>query len=269
MRANIIDLSGEGELLTHCREYRSLKQRKQCEYKRKCLHDIELAYKNNKSSIWSILNAIDNENNVIGEPSDDEFNAYSKNECDEQTIVLMSNNYEHEARAFLDRYDKTGITNFDSEIETYMINMNFSEDEISSAIDTLKSIKSPGLDAIPAGFIKHCKDILSRDITTIVNYIIEERNFPDMWAESLRSAVFKSGKRSLVNNYRGITIFPIVEKAFEVAVYRRMSFASEVMGKFDKYNGGFINGSRTSGGHLNKKDGLTRYGDSHVKDKTS
>ena len=24
-----------------------------------------------------------------------------------------------------------------------------------------------------------------------------------------------------------------------------------------------------SGGHLNKKDGLTRYGDSHVKDKTS
>ena len=158
----------------------------------------------------------------------------------------MSDNSQHEARAFLDRYDKTGITNFDSEIETYMINMNFSEDEISSAIDTLKSIKSPGLDAIPAGFIKHCKDILSQDITTIVNYIIEERNFPDMWAESLRSAVFKSGKRSLVNNNRGITILPIVEKAFEVAVYRRISFASEVMGKFDKYNGGFINGSRTS-----------------------
>ena len=27
--------------------------------------------------------------------------------------------------------------------------------------------------------------------------------------------------------------------------------------------------SETSGGRLNKKDGLTRYGDSHVKDKTS
>ena len=26
---------------------------------------------------------------------------------------------------------------------------------------------------------------------------------------------------------------------------------------------------RCSGGRLNKKDGLTRYGDSHVKDKTS
>ena len=27
--------------------------------------------------------------------------------------------------------------------------------------------------------------------------------------------------------------------------------------------------SQSSGGRLNKKDGLTRYGDSHVKDKTS
>ena len=26
---------------------------------------------------------------------------------------------------------------------------------------------------------------------------------------------------------------------------------------------------KVSGGRLNKKDGLTRYGDSHVKDKTS
>ena len=185
--------SGQGDLLAHCREYRSLKQRKQREYKRKCLHDIELAYKNNKSSMWSILNAIDSENIVIYEYYD-----YFKNECDEQTLVLMNDNYEQEARAFLDEYDKTGVTNFDSEIETYMIIMNFSEDEISSAIDSLKSSKSPGLDAIPAESIKHCRDILARDITTILNYIIEEVNFPDMWAEGLRFAVFKSGKRSLV-----------------------------------------------------------------------
>ena len=70
---------GQGDLLTHCREYRAFKQRKQREYKRKCLHDIELAYKNNKSSMWSILNAIDSENNVIDEPSDDVFYDYVKN----------------------------------------------------------------------------------------------------------------------------------------------------------------------------------------------
>ena len=30
-----------------------------------------------------------------------------------------------------------------------------------------------------------------------------------------------------------------------------------------------MQGAKTSGGRLNKKDGLTRYGNSHVKDKTS
>ena len=134
---------------------------------------------------------------------------------------------------FLDRCDKIGITNLDSEIETYMIDINFSEDEISSAIDTLKWVNLLDLDAILAEFIKHCRDIIARDITTVVNYIIEKRNFSDMWAEGLRSAVFKSGKRNLVSNYPGITILPIVEKVFEVAVYRRMSFANEAMGKID------------------------------------
>ena len=32
---------------------------------------------------------------------------------------------------------------------------------------------------------------------------------------------------------------------------------------------GPINNKQAPGGRLNKKDGLTRYGDSHVKDKTS
>ena len=57
---------------------------------------------------------------------------------------------------------------------------------------------------------------------------------------------FKSGKHNFVNNYRGITILPIMENIFELAVYWRFTFANESMGQIDKYNGGFINGCRTS-----------------------
>ena len=64
-----------------------------------------------------------------------------------------------------------------------------------------------------------------------MNYVIEKRNFPEIWAEGLKSGVFKSGKRNLVDNYRGITILPVIEKIFEVAVYKRLSFANEAMGK--------------------------------------
>ena len=49
------------DLLVCCRENRSLKQRKEREYKRKCLQSIEHAYGNKKSSMLSVLNAIDRE----------------------------------------------------------------------------------------------------------------------------------------------------------------------------------------------------------------
>ena len=64
------------------------------------------------------------------------------------------------------------------------------------------------------------------------NYIIEHR-VPEVWAEGIRSAILKAGNNNVVNNYRGTSIVPIVEKVFEVAVYRRLSFANETFNRID------------------------------------
>ena len=151
--------------------------------------------------MWSVLNAIDRENKMVNEPSGDEFYRYFKGLSDVENAVCMNNSYEREARTFLENYDITGSINFDSEIGNYIINNNSTDSEIVSAIDALKNNKSQGIDAIPAEFLKHSKDILAGDIATILNYVIEKRNFPGIWAEGLRSGVFKSGKRNLVDNY--------------------------------------------------------------------
>ena len=243
---NNLQGTGNGDLVTLCREYRSTKQRKQREYKRKCLESIEYAYKYDKHSMWGVLKNIDRDNRITAEPSDSEFYEYFKSMSSVNDLDYFDNNYEQEAKLFLEKYANSNSSNYDSDITKFIINQNFSTDEIKSAIDALKNNKSPGIDAIPVEFVKYCKDILAEDITMIVNYVVEERNFPDVWTEGLRSAVFKSGKHNFVNNYRGITILPIMEKIFELAVYRRLTFANESMGQIDKYNGGFINGCRTS-----------------------
>ena len=64
----------------------------------------------------------------------------------------------------------------------------------NTVIDALKSHKSPGVDSIPAEFIKSCKSTLSETITIALNYIIEHRDFPQTWASGICSAVFKMGK---------------------------------------------------------------------------
>ena len=59
-------------------------------------------------------------------------------------------------------------------------------------------------------------------------------------------AVFKSGKRNIVDNFRGITILPVMEKIFKAVVYERIVFVNESFEFCDRYNNGFLEGSRTS-----------------------
>ena len=50
----------------------------------------------------------------------------------------------------------------------------------------------------------------------------------------LRSAIYKKGQTNIPANYRGITILPIIEKIFEVAVYKRVCFVNEAFCKIDE-----------------------------------
>ena len=55
--------------------------------------------------------------------------------------------------------------------------------------------------------------------------------------------MFKSGKRNIVDNFRGITILPMMEKIYELVVYRRLAFVNEAFDCYDRYNNGFLEGS--------------------------
>ena len=148
---------------------------------------------------------------------------------------------------FLDEYDANICAGTGNDcVVSEIINQNFKEVEISECIIQLKNNKSPGIDGIPSEFFKMCKDTLVPYITEILNYIIEFREFPDVWACGIRSAIFKNGSRAKVDNYRGITILPIMEKIFEIAVYKRLYFVNEAFDDVDKFNGGFVCDSRTS-----------------------
>ena len=159
----------------------------------------------------------------------------------------LSTQYEKSAITFLAEYDANICAGTGNDcVVSEIINQNFKEDEISECIIQLKNNKSPGTDGIPSEFFKMCKDTLVPYITEIFNYIIEFREFPDVWACGIRSAIFKNGSRAEVDNYRGITILPIMEKIFEIALYKRLYFVNEAFDDVDKFNGGFVCDSRTS-----------------------
>ena len=121
-------------------------------------------------------------------PTGTELVEYFKSLCNPERREYFYYSYEREAVEFLESYDKgqkrclnTNETAV-SALEREIINFSFREDEISEAIKLLKNDESPGVDCIPAEFIKYCKNI---------------------------------------------TIWPIIEKIFEIAVYKRLSYVNE------------------------------------------
>ena len=112
---------------------------------------------------------------------------------------FFDRDYESNVKAFLDKCDKDEIA-VNNTLEMDILNSNFTIQEVKGAIDYLRSNKAPGCDNIPAGSIKYCKELVEEDLTTVLNYIIELRDFPEIWAEGLRSV--KIGSKNAVKNYR-------------------------------------------------------------------
>ena len=123
-----------------------------------------------------------------------------------------------------------------------LLGTNFSEIRIRN----FTIFKAPGNDMIPAELIKHCKLELLPLITNLLNYIVDKRDFSEIWAEGLRSPVYKCGKTSDTNNYRGITVLSVFTKIFETTVNNRMNFINDAFETTDLFNGGFLEGSKTA-----------------------
>ena len=87
----------------------------------------------------------------------------------------------------------------------------------------MKTNKSTGLDGISVRLIKDSTDVISKSLTNIFNLSLITSTFPSVWSVGKVKAVFKSGNRSDVNNYRPITILPVVSKLLEKAVYCQLN----------------------------------------------
>ena len=97
------------------------------------------------------------------------------------------------------------------------------ESFIKTQIRKLKTNKSTGLDGISVRLIKDSADVISKSLTNIFNLSLITSTFPSVWSVGKVKAVFKSGNRSDVNNYRPITILPVVSKLLEKAVYCQLN----------------------------------------------
>jgi hypothetical protein len=82
--------------------------------------------------------------------------------------------------------------------------------------------KVASLNGMKVEFILDVGELLHMPLLTTFNYFLEE-GFSEALSTGMVHAFFKGGDASKFNNYRGITVMPILAKLFTMILDKRLS----------------------------------------------
>ena len=94
--------------------------------------------------------------------------------------------------------------------------------EVFNLIQKIPSSKASGLDNISARLLKEASPIVTRSLTFIINQSITTGIFPNAWKRARVSPIFKEDLRTDPNNYRPISVLPVVSKLIERVVFNQL-----------------------------------------------
>ena len=118
--------------------------------------------------------------------------------------------------------------------------------EIKRIITDLKSKNSSGMDGIPSKALKCTPDNILLAIAHIFNLSLSNGEFIDAFKVAKVVPVFKKGSIYDVNNYRPISLLPVLSKILEKLVYKRLVSFLNGQSFFHKNQFGFRKNFSTS-----------------------
>lgn len=94
--------------------------------------------------------------------------------------------------------------------------------EVDNIITSLKSDSAPGWDNISTKFLKCSRSVVVPVIGHLANLCFQNGTFPTLLKKSLITPVHKGGSKDDVNNYRPISVLPVIAKIIEKLINTRL-----------------------------------------------
>ena len=105
--------------------------------------------------------------------------------------------------------------------------------------------KAAGCDNMPARLVREAAHIIGPSITKIVNHSILTGVVPIEWKRARISSVYKGGNKMHINNYRPISVLPVLSKVLEHIVHAQLSYHLETNNLLPPQQSGFRRGYST------------------------
>ncbi len=111
-----------------------------------------------------------------------------------------------------------------------LCDVNITREAVMKEIDKLKKTKSPGPDDIYPRVLKETKDIISEPLANIFRKSVDTGIVPTKWKKANVVPIFKKGDKSVMSNYRPISLTSIVGKLLESII------AKTIRSHLEKHN---------------------------------
>ena len=120
--------------------------------------------------------------------------------------------------------NKFGKTYLSSYYESLKIGSDFNlntveEQTIENILKEIKPSKAPGIDNITGIFLKDGASVLARPVAQLCNLSISSSSFPKLCKIAKLKPLFKKGCKTDPQNYRPISLLPIISKIIEKVVH--------------------------------------------------
>jgi hypothetical protein len=126
------------------------------------------------------------------------------------------------------------------EVEPVMTDLTLTVEEVQAVLENLDSTKATGPDNIPARLLKETAPIISPSLCMLFNKSLDEGVLPEEWKLENIVPVHKKGERECTENYRPISLLPIVSKVLERCVFCNIKV--HLFQLIQKSQHGFISG---------------------------
>lgn len=194
---------------------------------------------NGQMAMWDIIK---NSNPVLNSPSAVNINANDFNDFFVNIAGNIVNDLQKSDKNPLD-YIKT------NEINIARSNFKFKEvtfNQVRSIVNNLKNSKSKDPFSITVKIIKTLLNIIIVPLTKLINMCINSHIFPNCLKIAKVIPIFKKGSVEDLNNYRPISLVPILSKILEAALKIQITEYFESNNLFSPCQYGFRNNKSTT-----------------------
>ena len=176
----------------------------------------ELVPDNKKKTVTPLVSDYDEDESIIDRAEN--FNKFFSN-VGSETFQKSRQNLAHsdDAHQYVRNNinDKSSCTMFRPSPTTW--------ETVTLIVKHMKNTNSHGCDGIPLRYIKDSLPVIITYLTCILNTSIATGVVPKAWKHSVVVPVFKSGNQHEPQNYRPISLLPIISKILEKVVASQLS----------------------------------------------